>query len=198
VDEELSTPLIRRRTMILGSLGAAALAFVALHWLPREPGTGQSAGERNPAELKGRLLAFIGALFGRDLSALDLEDLSGRLDELLAAGGILLHDAAVLVRQLDERAMKQGASGFASCSVSQKAGIVEQVMSIDPKSMRARVLSRLSRDQRDVNRMRWSIVPQLAWLYRHSAPAWRARGYARWPGVAGDWRETLAPGAPYP
>jgi hypothetical protein len=191
-------PVIRRRTIIVGSLGAAALACVGLAWLWRQAGTDQSEGERNSADLKGRLLAFVGALFGRDLSALDVEDMSDRLDDLLAAGGILLHDAAVLVRQLDERAKKQGAIGFASCSPSQKAGIVEQVMSIDPKSMRARVWSRLSRNQRDFYRLRWSIVPQLAWLYRHSAAAWRARGYTRWPGVAGDWRETLAPGAPYP
>ena len=31
-----------------------------------------------------------------------------------------------------------------------------------------------------------------------SAAAWRARGYTRWPGVAGDRHDVLAPGAPYP
>jgi hypothetical protein len=198
VNDEPSTPVIRRRTLILASLGAAALACVGLAWRALRAGPGQSAGERNSADLKRSLLAFIGGLFGRNLSALDVEELSERLDELLAAGGILLHDAAVLVQQLDELAQKRGASGFASCSSSQKADIVEQVMSIDPKSLRARVLSHLSRSQRDFYRMRWSVVPQLVWLYRHSGAAWRARGYTRWPGVAGDWRETLAPGAPYP
>jgi hypothetical protein len=71
-------------------------------------------------------------------------------------------------------------------------------MLIDPKSFKARILSRLSVGERDHYRMRWSIVPSLGWMYRHSAAAWRARGYARWPGVAGDWHEVLAPGAPYP
>jgi hypothetical protein len=46
--------------------------------------------------------------------------------------------------------------------------------------------------------MRGSTIPSLEWLYRHSAAAWRARGYTRWPGIPGDWRETLVAGAPYP
>jgi hypothetical protein len=198
VNDESSTPLVRRRTFLWGSLGAGVLAFVALMRLPRLVGTAQSGGEPTTTGLKVTMLAFLGALFGRDLSSLDSADLSDRLDELFTAGGPLLHDAVVLARRLDEGARRQGASGFESCNEAQKERIVEQIMSINPRSLRARVLSHLSRDQRDRYRMRWSIVPQLVWLYRHSAAAWRARGYTRWPGIAGDWHEVLVPGAPYP
>lgn len=187
---------MRRRTFIWAGLVGAALGVVGLMRL-RVAGSAQSGGERTRADLNRTMIAFMGALFGRDLTSLDAADLSDRLDELFA-GGTLLHEALVLAQQLDERARSRGASGFESCNPPQKEGIVDQIMSIDPKSLRARVWSRVSRHQRDWYRMRWSIVPQLAWLYRHSAAAWRARGYTRWPGVAGDWHEILAPGAPYP
>ncbi len=197
MDEELSTPLIRRRKIVLGSLGAAALAFVGLTWPPRQVGIGQPGRDRTTANVTHTLLAFTGALMGRNLSEPDRADLSDRL-QLFMSDETLRHDCSVLARHLDDLARKQRAMAFASCSPSQQERIVEQVVLIDPLSMWARVLQRLSRNQRDFYRMRWSTVTMLAWIYRHSPAAWRARGYTRWPGVAGDWRETLAPGAPYP
>jgi hypothetical protein len=198
VNDESSTPLVRRRTFIWGSLGAGVLGVVGLMRLPWVIGSGQSGDERATEDLKRTMLAFMGPLFGRDLSSLDVTDLSDRLEDLFAEDQGILHEAGVLARELDKRARREGAIGFGSCSPSQKIGIVEQIMSMDPKSLQARVWSLLSRHRRDLYRTRWSIVPQLAWIYRHSAAAWRARGYARWPGIAGDWHEILVPGAPYP
>jgi hypothetical protein len=193
-----SPPVVRRRTVIVAGLAAAALAFVGLAWRSRQADADKDGGEHDSALVKPTLLAFLGALYGRALSAEDTADLSDRLGELFAAGGVLTHEAAVLARHLDELAAKAGAASFESCGQPQRERIVAQIMSIDPKSLRARVLSRLFSSRRDFYRMRWSIVPQLAWIYRHSGAAWRARGYSRWPGMPGDWHEITVPGAPYP
>lgn len=144
------------------------------------------------------VLTFIGALFGKDLSEQDLADLSDRLNYLLSSDTVLNRTSAVLVHHLDRLAIKGGATTFRSSSASQKQSIVDQIMRIDYKSNLSRLLSKLSASERDYYHMRWSVVPQLAWLYRNSAVPWRARGYARWPGIPGDWHEIVTPGAPYP
>jgi hypothetical protein len=194
-EEPLPPPTTQRRTFILAGLGAAVLALAALEWLPRKA----AIGNPPPEQTVGTLLAFTAALFGHDLSAHaeDAADLTDRL-ETFASVDSFPHDCAVLVHYLDERAAARGARSFTSCSASQKDSIVGQLMAIDTRSWRARVLSRISPGMREHYRMRWSTVPLLAWLYQHSAAAWRARGYSRWPGVAGDWRETLSRGTPYP
>ncbi len=144
------------------------------------------------------LVVFIGALFGRTLTAQDADDLSARLDDLQASDTALNHDCTVLAQYLEALAQNCGADGFEVCNASQQQSIVDEIMRIDFKSYSARLLSRLSREHRDYYRMRWSAVPQLAWIYSHSPAAWRARGYLRWPGVKGDWHDILAPGASYP
>jgi hypothetical protein len=197
-NDEPSLPVVRRRTVIVAGIGAAALAFVGLAWRSRQADAEKDPGERDSAAVTPTLLAFIGALYGRELTAEDTAELSDRLGDLLAAGGVLTHEAAVLARHLNKLAERAGAASFESVGRPQQGRIVGEVMTINAKSLRARVLSRLFSTRRDFYRMRWSIVPQLAWLYRHSGAPWRARGYARWPGMAGDWHEITAPGAPYP
>jgi hypothetical protein len=197
VNDKPSTPLTQRRTFILGALGAATLGFVGLTFKWRQDFATQS----EPADLsrvKATVLVFIGAMFGRALVGEDRADMSDRLDLFFASDAAWRHEGAVLARYLDDQAQTRAGTAFASCNEAQQQEILTQVMTIDPSSLKARVLSRLSSSQRDHYRMRWSIVSSLAWMYRHSAAAWRARGYTRWPGVAGDWHEVLAPGAPYP
>lgn len=197
-NDEPSTPVVRRRTVIVAGLGAAAVALLGLAWRARQADRESTAVERDPEAVKRALIAFTGALFGRELTAADTSDLSDRIGDLLAAGGMLAHEAAVLARRLDALGAQAGAASFAACAGARRELIVGQIMSLDYKSLRARVLSKLSAERRDWYRVRWSIVPQLAWIYRHSATAWRARGYARSPGEPGDWREITVPGAPYP
>ena len=197
MNDKPSTPVTQRRTFILGALGAATLGFVGItfKWrqdfaTPGEPG--------DLAQIKVTVLAFIGAMFGHALVGEDRADMSDRLDLFFDSDAGLRHEGAVLARYLDDQAHTRAATAFVSCNEAQQQEILTQVMTIDPRSLKANILSRLSSSQRDHYRMRWSIVSSLAWMYRHSAAAWRARGYARWPGVAGDWHEVLAPGAPYP
>jgi hypothetical protein len=188
-------PPTQRRTFILAGLGAAVLAVAGLEWLPRKAAIGNPPREQTA----GTLLAFTAALFGHDLAAdtEDAADLTDRL-EILASVDSFPRDCAVLVHYLDELATKRGARSFTACSAAQKESIVGRLMAIEIGSLHARVLSRVSPGMREYYRMRWSTVPMLSWVYQHSAAAWRARGYPRWPGVAGDWRESLSRGTPYP
>jgi hypothetical protein len=197
VNDKPSTPLTQRRTFILGSLGAATLGFVGLTYQWRHDFAQQS----EPGDLgriKATVLVFIGALFGRALAGEDLADMSDRLDLFFSEDVGMRHEGAVLASFLDDQAQARAGTAFVACNDAQQQAILTTLMMIDPKSLKARILSRLSANERDHYRMRWSIVPSLGWMYRHSAAAWRARGYTRWPGVAGDWHDVLAPGAPYP
>jgi hypothetical protein len=187
--------VIRRRFLLAG-LGGALLGLFALSRLrlgirPQEPASAA------PFAVRQSLIAFMGALFGRDLTAEDRADLSDRL-ALFTEDAALRHDCSVFADYLDRLAREEHADDFAGCEPTAKQRIVERVMAIDPHSLSARVLAHLSERMRVYYRMRWSIVPSLEWMYRHSAAAWRARGYSRWPGVPGDWRESLVPGLPYP
>jgi hypothetical protein len=200
MNELRSKPPDRRRLMIAAGVGGITLVAFGL----RLARTGTVIGEHEaaPAGLAPdatlTVLAFIGALFGRDLSAQDIDDLSERLGYRLSADAAFTHECAVLVQYLESLAREQGAATFISCSDMQKEAIVQQVSRISSKSLGARLLSRVSMTARDYYRMRQSTVWQLSWLYRQSGAAWRARGYRRWPGIPGDWREILVPGSPYP
>ena len=197
MNDKPSTPVTQRRTFILGTLGAAALGFVGLTFKTRHDLTPQSA-PGDLSQVKATLLIFIGAMFGRPLLGEDRADMVERLDLYFASDAALRHEGAVLADYLDDQARARAGTDFIACSDSVQQVILTQVMMIDPRSLKARVLSRVSSSQRDHYRMRWSIVSSFVWMYRHSAAAWRARGYTRWPGVAGDWHDVLAPGAPYP
>jgi hypothetical protein len=195
VNQEPFAPTTRRRTFILAGLGAAALALAGLRWLPRKAAIGKSPHEHTVATL----LAFTGAMYGHDLAEHpeSAADLSDRL-EIFTVAEDWPRDCAVFAQYVDELAVKQGATSFIASSAPQREASVAQVMAIEPKSLTARVLSRLSPAMREHYRMRSMTVPMLQWIYRHSAAPWRIRGYSRWPGVAGDWRESLSPGTPYP
>jgi hypothetical protein len=191
----VSDKTISRRVFIGGSLAALVGSILGWRWWSGRPG-GAKHGQGS-ADTRATLIAFIGALFGRELSAPDADDLSQRLD-LFTSNAALRRDCDGLAVHLDELAAGHGASRFHHLSAVQREQVVGQVMRIDPRSLRARLEAKLIPGRREFYRLRWSAVPSLAWLYRHSAAAWRARGYTRWPGVAGDWHEIVTPGLPYP
>lgn len=196
MNDEPPKPLSRRRVLLSASFGvlacgAAGWGMRARHELVLKPAGDAGAVRRT-------LVVFIGALFGRTLPPQDADDLSARLGDLQTFDTALNHDCTVLAQYLEALAQTRGAKGFEECSESQQQSIVDDIMRIDVKTYSARLLSHLSRGHRDYYRMRWSAVPQLAWIYRHSPAGWRARGYLRWPGVRGDWHDVLVPGASYP
>lgn len=200
MNDDRSKLLTRRRLFIVsGAIGIALTAF-GLRSLSTRARVGKSINNASdiPPDANTTVLAFIGALFGRELSEPDLADLSDRLGYLFGSGAPYNQERVVLVHYLNGLARSQGATAFSSCNALQKEAIIQQTMKADYESVLSRLLWRVSKYGRDHHRMRRWTVPQLSYLYRHSAAAWRARGYVRWPGIPGDWREILAPGMPYP
>ncbi|MEP6546170.1 MAG: hypothetical protein ABJD53_01790 [Gammaproteobacteria bacterium] len=187
-----SKPKIRRRTLVVGvALGTLA----GLAWRESDPpAPEQNAHFEHPQET---LLAFIATLFGHEITAPEREDLSDRLAPLLAAPEFGPNCRA-LAAHLEVLTQRIHGHEFQSCTRTQRESVVRQVMQIDYRSLLARLLDHLSPMQHTLHRIRWSAVEQLMWMYRNSSMPWRRRGYARWPGVAGDWREMLVPGRGYP
>ena len=192
--------LSRRRLLIAGGVFGVALTAVDLGWVRPRQRVGQvkdrAIGIAPDAKLT--VVAFIGALHGRDLSADDIAELSDRLTFRLSSDTAFTDECAVLAQNLDEFASERGTATFRSCNDVQKDSIVQRIMTIDATSLVSKLLRRLSTSERNYYRMRWSTIYQLSWIYKQSGSAWRARGYRRWPGIPGDWREVLVPGAPYP
>lgn len=187
---------IRRRRLIAGMLAAAAGGVTGLLLRERRVAAERPAST-DPAHATTVLLAFIATLFGHELTAADREDLASRLAALLGAP-VIGADCLMLAQYLDHRGWHADGRPFAACAAPRREEIVVRVMGIDYKSMLVRLWSRISPAERAFLRMRWSAVSQLQWMYRHSSVPWRIRGYTRWPGVAGNWRDVLTAGRPYP
>jgi hypothetical protein len=186
--------------MLVAALAALAGATIGARWLVRPAQIAQIKRGALDISLETKLatIAFMGALYGRNLSQSDVADLSDRLDFRIANDEDFPRDCEVLVQHLDAMAGRLGAATFRACDDSQRDSIVQRIMTINNRSLVSRLLAHLSSSQYQYYRIRWWTVAQLTWIYRQSAAAWRARGYTRWPGIPGDWHDVLAPGAPYP
>lgn len=190
--------LNRRRILKIGTLGAATLAAFGFTRVNRHTALGGSDTAGVLMDFTPTVLAFVGALFGKELAAGDAADLSDRLKYNFAKDDSFKRDCVFLARYVERQARERGAGALAACTDAQKDAIVDSLMHIDPQSVIARLLSRSVPSEREHYRMRASTIGRLSWIYRHSSAAWRARGYRRWPGVPGDWHEVLEPGAAYP
>jgi len=186
---------ISRRRFLYGTGAAVALAGVAA-WIRRfgsEPGLPPSG-----TTALTPVVVFLGVLFGHELSDADRNELSDRLAFTVSATPALGADYQVLGRQLDRLVEEGGGASFLRASPAQRETVVDRLMRIAPPSLLERLWAHVVHSRKQYYRMRFETVPQLAWLYRHSGVAWRARGYTRWQGIPGDWREYTRPGAPYP
>ena len=196
--------LSRRRLLILAAVGSAVGAAIWLKPMLRRGRSQQvSIADLNaPAvtltrDMEGTLdtvITFIGALFGRALSETDRTELRERLTETLSQDPGRTQDYTALAQLIDRLARDAGAAGFVMANSAQRSSIVDQIMRIDPGTLRSRLLAHLTPGRRQYYRIRSTTVPDLVWLYRYSGVPWRARGYERWPGVPGDWHEYLTAG----
>ena len=194
----------RRRLLKLAGVGGiAAAAAVLMPGIWREPWPYAGRVDDDLPEQARRAIltttiAFMGALFGRALTREDQTELRERLEYAAEHEPSRLRDYAVLASRLDQSARNSGALEFASASTGAQTQILDAMMSIRPETLRARLLSRISAPTARHYRMRSYTIPALSWLYCNSGVAWRARGYERWPGIPGNWREILSAGKPYP
>jgi len=190
--------LITRRRWLIGSGAAVLAAFGAAGWLVRDLTADSGAADSSSVPLAPHLIAFMGALFGRELTDQDRQELAQRLADSFAESATLASGCRQLVGELDRTARLVGADSFLTASAGQRQLVVDRLMMNRKPSLLSRAWSRLSSEHREYVRTQALTIAQLAWLYRHSGAAWRARGYARWPGVPGNWREVLQAGGAYP
>jgi hypothetical protein len=209
VNNKSAPSATRRRFLILASAGGAALAGVISYGphrvgsLWRQAFARQDSDSSAPSAIVAEhsaqtAVAFMSALFGHPLTQEDRTELLERLAYTVTQLPHRAADYALLASGLDRMARDAGAASFIDATESAKATLVEDLMRIDPTALRFRVLKRLSSDYAREFEMRIKTVPALALLYKGSGVPWRARGYHRWPGIPGDWREIVTPGNPYP
>jgi len=203
----MSEPLpdISRRRLLkyFGVAGITAAAAMLMPGILREPwpyaeGVDDDLSEPARRAVLTTTIAFMGALFGRNLIREDQAELRERLEYTVAQEPERLQHYAVLARRLDRWAGNSGAPGFARASAGTQTQILDGMMNIRHQTLWARLLSRISAPTARHYRMRSHTIPALGWLYGNSGVAWRARGYERWPGIPGNWREILSAGKPYP
>jgi hypothetical protein len=188
----------RRRALVFIGAGAAAAALLLRdsirHVLPREAAAVRDDADVRTNEVMLTSTAFMGALFGRELTAADRDELLERLDFSVVHAPGRLQGYADLKRHLDNSARRQGASEFSAAPVVIQARIVDRLMSTHYRRWQARLLRLLTGSLGQHYRIVVITVPALAWLYANSGVPWRARGYQRWQGIPGDWREILHAG----
>jgi hypothetical protein len=184
--------LSRRGFLMLTTVGSALAAVVGIELVRRERALPVNASV-DAAGLR-TIVTFMATLFAHDLSTEDTDDLLQRLAESMQQESERGRLYAVLARHLDDAARARAAADFVNANREQRYAILDDVMRIQPASIRSRALAKLSPVSRDYYQMRSRTVPSLAWLYRNSSVPWKARGYRRWPGVPGDWHEILRPG----
>lgn len=140
------------------------------------------------------IAVLLGTLFGHELSEEDHAELIDRLTFAVDEDSEWRKRYADLVRFVDQEARYAGGVDFITLHHDQRERVLDPVMQIDLKSLRSRLFALVSDEERKHRHMRMGTIEHLAWLYRHSGVPWRARGYAKWPGIPGDWREYTKPG----
>ena len=202
--DSAATRVSRRRLLVMagaGGIAAAAAALLPRSFLNSLPYAADPPDDEVEASRQLVLqssVVFLGVLFGRELHQADREELRERLAYTVEQEPPRLEDYTVLVRHLDRLAIHRGAGSFATANDATQSAVLDEVMRIHPRSLTARVMMRMSQASARHYRMRSATIPALSWLYANSGVAWRARGYRRWPGIPGNWRDVLAPGNPYP
>lgn len=146
------------------------------------------------ARLLGHVVTFIGDLHGRPLTDTDTAELRDRLEFSIEAEPSRWLEYRQLIDWLDARCRAQGVGQYGGAGAASRARAITELMAIDPYSRTANALSRVSKRAARVYSLRRDTVHELVWLYNNSGVPWRARGYRRWPGIPGDWREVLAAG----
>ena len=142
--------------------------------------------------------ALTGALFGHRLDRDELLEIGRGLALLAESDGGWRTELAAAGGYADRSARARGAASFADAPDQVRYHLVDSIMGPPVDSHRSNLLALVSADERDRRLIRSALVPALAQVYRASGPAWRRRGYARWPGVPGDPREYTRPGPATP
>lgn len=140
--------------------------------------------------------AFAGACFGHKLTSAEVAELVTSLRAVAVIDPALAARFPLVAEFADHAAVARGASSFATSSLDVRNAIIEDLMATPVNSRRSQLLAQVSRHERNRRRVRWEVMHRLPRIYSGSGPAWRRRGYVRWPGVGGDPREYTRAGSP--
>ena len=191
----------RRRALaiVLGLLTTAAVGFPVLRKARsrRLARIGEQAGADSTSldpRVFAPVAAFAGALFGHRLNPDEVLEVEQGLAFMVQSQGGRRPELTILADYLEQEARAHGAASFAVAADSVRNQMVDRIMRAQVASPRSLLLALVSSQERSRRLIRSEMVPGLAQLYRGSGPAWRRRGYARWPGVPGDPREYTRPG----
>lgn len=138
--------------------------------------------------------ALTGALFGHRLDPDEMLEIERGLVLLAQTDGGWRKELDAAAGYADRNARAEGAASFADAPDPVRYRLVDTIMTAPVDSRRSNLLALVSADERDRRLTRSALVPALAQVYRASGPAWRRRGYTRWPGVPGDPRDYTRPG----
>lgn len=185
-------PLSRRRVLLMAAAAAvvAGAAVTGLGVVRRRVNTGTPVTMTDAKALE-TVVHFIGALFGATLTDVDRTELLAALQYALVLDEVYGVGFRALVGHLNQAARAAGAADFRGTSPVQADTIVGDLMRTDGDSALLAAESVTSVDAHRVRDVVTWVVPKLEVLYRRSGVPWRARGYQRWPGVAGNWTDYL-------
>ena len=196
----------RRRALVILAGVLTAGAALGFPFLRRERSRRLASfhrpGPPDPSPLDPRELASVaaltGALFGNRLDRDEMLEIGRGLALLAESDGGWRTELAAAGGYADRTARARGAASFADAADQVRYDIVDSIMGTPVDSHRSNLLALVSADERGRRLIRSALVPALAQVYRASGPAWRRRGYVRWPGVPGDPREYTRPGPATP
>ncbi len=192
----------RRRLLISIAFGTTATAAGLLAKLRSQfPKAEKGSRDGSPAareQVMDAAIKFMSRLFGHQLTAEDRHELLERLEFAVAHEPKRLWDYADLKRYLDDRARERGAVDFLTSGSDDQDAILDKLMTARFSRWQVELLREFPGRAGRYHRIVTVIIPGLSWLYANSGVTWRARGYERWQGIPGDWREVLAPGKSLP
>lgn len=192
----------RRALVILAGVLTTAGAALGFPFLRRERSRRLASSHRPappdaspiPRHHFASVAALTGALFGHRLDPDEMLEIERGLVLLAQTDGGWRTELDAAAGYADRNARAGGAASFADAPDPVRYRLVDTLMSAPVDSRRSNLLALVSADERDRRLIRSALVPALAQVYRASGPAWRRRGYTRWPGVPGDPRDYTRPG----
>ncbi len=185
------------RRQLLAVLAAALLAIVAggrgLRHALRVRSTLPHADEEAVAAALPTAAAFAASCCGHLLDGPEVDEVAADLQFAATLHGDLRRTLPVVARYADREAERHEGVPFLASSSATREAILQAVVADPISTRRSAFVSLVSAQERDRRLIRWHALEHLARVYAGAPPAWRRRGYPRWPGVGGDPRDYTRP-----
>ena len=194
-------PSSRRRFLIAAGLGTVAvgLPLGVTRWnstLPQNHVPGPPDDSPFDVDVFETLIAFLAAFFDTQFADIDVVDLSQRLGYAVRQDSGWRAPYASLAALLDAETGHAGGGRFSDADRTRQSEAYRRLAEVDYGHRGLRLRAFIDSEVGEAAHARQTTIPHLLRLYRHSGVPWRRRGYASWPGVAGDARAYTRPPGP--